>query len=63
MTYDICETLEDLKVKPEAKKGAIESKQLRVNPEKTETIVGGENAESYGRRQVSLQSLQKMCRQ
>ena len=50
MTYDICETLEDLKVKPEAKKGAIESKQLRVNAEKTETIVGGENTECYGRR-------------
>ena len=40
----LCETLEDPKGTLEAWKGALESKELRVNVKKTKTIISCEDA-------------------
>ena len=60
----VCVTLQSLQGRLEALKGALELKCLRVNIEKTKTMISSENAGKLTMdRKVSLYKLQKGCRQ
>ena len=60
----VCVALQSLQGRLEALKGALELKCLRVNVEKTKTMISSENARKLIMdRKVSLYKLQKGCRQ
>ena len=58
----VIQTLKGLEERLEAWEGALESKGLRIKGKKTKIIINSENAESFGRKQVSLSCFLKGSR-